>query len=319
MKKTKDTSQYTKRTPHYKITNWSAYNNALKQRTSITLWIPENAEEWWYADSGRETYSDAAIEAVTAVKAVYRQAWRQSEGFVRSIFSMAGIDLPTPDYSTLARRAGRVAPSLRIVSGKDTVHIIPDSTGATITGDGEWKTRTHGPSRRRRWKKIHLAVDTDGEIIAETATDNDVHDAEVVHDLLSDVRENIAAFASDGAYDRRGVYDALIERGVTDTRIPPRRDAKIWIHGNTTGPPHPRDENLRAIRRSCRARWKEESGYHIRSLSETAMYRFKTTFGERIASRTHENQRAEVRTKCRVLNVFHSLGMPESVPVASSP
>jgi hypothetical protein len=139
-----------------------------------------------------------------------------------------------------------------------------------------------------------------------------VHDADVIHDL-------IAAFASDGAYDRAVVYTALRERRVTDVRIPPRKDARIWYHGNTAVVPHPRDENLRAIRRSTRRLWKRRCGYHIRSLSETVMYRFKTTFGERLASRKHENQCTEVSTKCRVLNVFHSLGMPESVAVAGSP
>lgn len=316
---TKDSRNGTKHKQQYKVTNWKEYNKALKQRGSVTLWIPDDITEWWYATEGRETYTDAAIEVMTTLKAVYRQAWRQSEGLARSVFEVAGLPLDVPDYATCSRRTGTSTPTVRVSSAKDAVYLIPDSTGAKITGDGEWKTRKHGPSKHRRWKKIHLSVDADGEIIAEETTDNDVHDADVIHSLLAGEGEEIAAVAGDGAYDRAVVYTALSEHGVTDVRIPPRKDAKVWYHGNITGPPHPRDENLRAIRRSTRSRWKKTSGYHIRSRGETAMYRFKTTFGERLASRKHENQCTEVSTKCRVLNVFHSLGMPESVAVAGSP
>lgn len=34
-----------------------------------------------------------------------------------------------------------------------------DGTGLKVFGDGEWKVRQHGPSKRRVWRKVHLAVD----------------------------------------------------------------------------------------------------------------------------------------------------------------
>jgi len=317
--KPSNTLENTKSKKKYQVNNWREYNQALKQRGSITIWIPDDIQERWYVKKGRETYSDEAIQIVASLKAAYSQPWRQAEGLARSVFDTAGIPLTVPDYSTLSRRSGNVKYPLRVRNTKDSVHLILDSTGAKITGEGEWKTRKHGWSKRRRWKKVHIGINADGEIVSIETTDNDTHDAAVLHNILDGITEDIASFFGDGAYDHRAVYDALRARGVSSFLIPPRKDAKIWIHGNSSGPPHPRDENLRAIRRSTRRRWKEDSGYHTRSLGETVMYRFKTTFGGRLSSQKHENQQAEVRIKCRVLNVFHSLGMPETVVVATPP
>ena len=96
--------------------------------------------------------------------------------------------------------------------------------------------------------------------------------------MLGQVDEPISGVGADGSYDRRSVYEALDRRGARAV-IPPRRDAKIRRHGNTAGPRLARDENLRRIRQIGRKAWKEESGYHRRSLGETAMFRMKTIFG----------------------------------------
>jgi hypothetical protein len=99
--------------------------------------------------------------------------------------------------------------------------------------------------------------------------------------------------------------------------IPPRRDAKIQRHGNTAGPRLARDENLRRIRRIGRAAWKEESGYHRRSLGETAMFRMKTIFGSGVASRRPGQQAKEIGIRCRALNIMTPQGMPVSERVVA--
>jgi hypothetical protein len=99
--------------------------------------------------------------------------------------------------------------------------------------------------------------------------------------------------------------------------IPPRRDAKIRRHGNTSGPPLARDENLRRIRQIGRTAWKEESGYHKRSLAETAMFRMKTIFGDGVASRCSPQQATEAGIRCRALNIMTHQGMPQSERIAA--
>ena len=117
-------------------------------------------------------------------------------------------------------------------------------------------------------------------------------------------------------YDRREVYEELERRGARAV-IPPRRDAVIQWHGNTAGPRLARDENLRRIRRIGRAVWKEESGYHRRSLGETAMFRMKTLFGGGVSSRRMAPQATEVGIRCRALNVMTHQGMPQSERVVA--
>ncbi len=122
--------------------------------------------------------------------------------------------------------------------------------------------------------------------------------------------------SGDGAYDKRKVYQACRERGITRVTIPPRKDARIWQHGNCLAPPLVRDENLRQIRKKGRQRWKQESGYHQRSLAETAMFRFKTLFGPCLQSRKMPQQQTEAKVKCAALNRITHLGMPETYRVA---
>ena len=71
-------------------------------------------------------------------------------------------------------------------------------------GEGEWKTRQHGISKRRTWRKLHLGIDeTTGEIISAVATTNDYHDSQVLGDILDGVEEQISQVSTDGAYDTK--------------------------------------------------------------------------------------------------------------------
>ncbi|MFN3422591.1 MAG: IS5 family transposase, partial [Armatimonadota bacterium] len=186
-----------------------------------------------------------------------------------------------------------------------------------VYGEGEWKVRQYGYSKRRTWRKVHLAVDSEsGEIQAVELTEANVHDAKVVRLMLGEVERPLVSAVLDGSYDRREVYQALQEHSPwVHLAIPPRQDARIWRHGNTKGPPHPRDENLRYIRRYGRRAWKEHSGYHRRSLAEVAVFRLKTIFGPSLSARLLETQRTQVRIRCRAMNIMTHLGMPESYAV----
>lgn len=98
--------------------------------------------------------------------------------------------------------------------------------------------------------------------------------------------------------------------------IPPQKNAKIKQHGNCKAEPLPRDESLRAIRKVGRKAWKQRSGYHRRSLVETSMYRFKTTFGAQLSTRSLGAQTVQVMVRGKVLNQMTYLGMPDSYRVA---
>ncbi len=154
------------------------------------------------------------------------------------------------------------------------------------------------------------------EILSARATPAQVSDADLLAALLTEVPGKIAQVSGEGSYDKRKCYEAI---GHYQARaaIPPRKDARIWQHGNRKAPPHLRDENLRQIRHVGRAAWKRHSGYHRRSLAETAFFRFKTIFGERLQTRTLANQFSELLLKCTVLNRMTHLGLPDTYKVGA--
>jgi hypothetical protein len=307
--------------PQYRVRNWSEYNAGLKQRGSLTFWIEESVVDNWLdpemsGEPGASPYySELAILTMATVKAVYRLAGRQCQGFMESIFKLMGIDLPVPDHSTLSRRLSQLAIELPVIPKEGARHVVADSTGVKVYGEGEWKTRQHGISKRRTWRKLHLGVDEEsGEILAAVVSLNATHDGEVLGDLLEQIDGEIEQVSGDGAYDQGQCYDAITERGAKPV-IPPRKDAVIWQHGNRKDAPHPRDQNLRAIRKHGRKAWKQQSGYHRRSLAETTMFRFKVIFGGNLSSRKFDNQAVELFIKCAALNRMIQIAKPDSCEV----
>jgi len=303
---------------NYRIRNWPEYNEALKNRYDITLWISDEALESWYAEpSGKrgaqKIYSDEAIRCCLTVRTLLRLPLRGCEGLLKSLLRQFSLDIP--DYSTLSRRAKGLEIELPELKRGEGIHIAVDSSGVKVFGEGEWKVRMHGASKRRTWRKVHIGVnEATGEIVFGAVTTNDVSDAEMLPEMLEEADFSVSAVSCDGAYDKKNCYDSISLLGA-EALIPPRRDARIWRHGNFKGEEHPRDKNLRMIRKVGKKRWKLESGYSRRSLAETAFSRIKKIFGNCLRSRLFENQATEVFIIFSILNIMTSLGMPDSYPV----
>jgi hypothetical protein len=305
----------------YHIRNWSAYDRALVQRGSLTIWISEEALTSWAYHGPRQRgaqfeYSDQAIEAVLTLKEVFHLTNRAAEGLVRSVFALMQVSLAVPDHSTLSRR-GRTVQIRLPKRARGPLQVVMDSSGLKVFGEGEWKVRQHGWSKRRTWRKIHLSVDVaSGEVQAAMLSTAGVSDAEMVEPMLAQIDEPLERITADGAYDKRAVYASMqAHASATKIVIPPRRNARIWQHGNTHAPPHSRDEVLRFMRVHGRSKWKEVSGYHQRSLAETAVFRFKTIFGDHLSTRLLATQATQFGARCRVLNIMTHLGMPDSFKV----
>ena len=197
--------------------------------------------------------------------------------------------------------------------------LVLDSTGLKVFGEGEWKVRQHGYAKRRTWRKLHLSVDSETqEIQAVVLSEASLDDAGATPDLLNQSAGSVEQVGGDGAYDKRKVYEGCAVRGIRRVAIPPRKDARIWQHGNCAAPPLVRDENLRRIRKVGRKRWKQESGYHRRSLAETAMFRVKTIFGSYLQARKLPQQKVEAEVKCAALNRMTHLEMPDNYGLTST-
>jgi hypothetical protein len=306
----------------YRVKNWSEYDQALVQRGSITFWMSDDFEKTWMHTGKKQRgsqfdYSDQAILVMLTVKEVFHLTNRGVEGFVSSLFRMMKINLFVPDHSTLSKRGKE----LKVNLGKRTsqsLNIVMDSTGLKIYGEGEWKVRIHGVSKRRTWRKLHVGANPeDGEIQAVLLTENNISDDAAVEGLLEQIEQEIAKFAADGAYDKRKVYDCLNTHSPdVNILIPPRKNARIWKHGNTKAERLKRDENLRSIRKQGRNAWKKNSGYHVRSLAETTMFRLKTIFGDELSARLLKTQTTQALIRCAALNKMTHLGMPQSYKTA---
>ncbi len=302
----------------YRLRNWKQYNAALVQRGSLTLWVSEETIAAWNntqrtGQRGKPaTYTDMAILCMASLQEIYRLPLRATEGLLASIIKMLGVELSVPDYTTLCRRRKVLEVSLPRRRTNEPLHLVVDSTGVKVYGEGEWKVRHHGYSKRRTWRKLHLGADAaTSEIVAAVVSTNNFTDGQVLPDLLAQVEDDIEQVSGDGGYDKRNCYHAIGARGAR-AAIPPQKNAKIWQHGNSKEERLARDENVRACRQQGRAEWKRARGYHRRSLAETQMFRLKTVFGDRVSARSFAGQATQLLVRCTVLNRMTHLGMPES-------
>ena len=303
----------------YRIRNWSEYNRSLIQRGNITVWFSEEALDKWHnskptGEKGRpQTYSDDAILTCLTLKSVFHCTLRATQGLLESVAQLMRVAIAIPSYTQLSRRAMTLGKQLEKISRKRPTALVIDSTGLKIYGEGEWKVRQHGYSKRRVWKKLHLAVCPDSqEIIVESLTEHRKGDCQIYPELIEQAPRSVAKTYTDGAYDTEGCYYAAWEADIEQVVTPKRNavyqlEALLWQES--------RNNAILEItglggNDAARSLWKKLKGYHIRSLAETAMFRFKTLFGAILSSRKKESQQTEVLVKCRALNTMTRLGMP---------
>ena len=229
---------------------------------------------------------------------------------VASILSMAGLDWPVPDFSTLRRRQKTIEVQITKRRAPGPLNLLVDSTGIKFLGDGEWLARKHGTHRRRQYRKVHLAMDTaTSDICAVEFTSSDRGDSPVLPHLRAQISPNEATgtVTGDGASDTRPCHTAVLERGGTAV-IPIRKNGRRWKEDCPAATA--RNEILRATQRLGRAIWKRWSGYHVRSRVEAKMRCLKA-FGERIASRDPDRQTAEIHIRVALVHRFNALGTAE--------
>jgi transposase len=231
---------------------------------------------------------------------------------LRAIADVLNIAIAIPDHTTLSRRGGGLTILPKRSDRTEPLHLLVDSTGLKIYGEGEWLDQKHGIRSRRRWRKLHLGVDADThKIVAVQLTPDDVGDISELPDLLEQIDGDVASITADGAYDGQVVHDAVADRHPKAAVIvPPRITA---VSGETTATQ--RDIHLTTIAERGRMSWQRSSGYNRRSLVETTMFRYKTVIGRRLHARTLPNQRTEAKIGCNALNRMTGLGMPVSARI----
>ena len=269
----------------YHVGNWSAYDRALVQRGDITVWLAPDAIATWEAvgvgtRGGQRQYSDLAIETALTLRLIFHLPLRQTEGFLTSIFRMLGAGL----------------------------HLLVDSTGLSIVGEGEWAAVKHGGRGRRGWKKLHLGVDRSGVIVAWALTEASVDDATTGITLIEAVDGALGRVTADAAYDTSGFYEAAGARGATVV-VPPTSTAHVSRHGPRSSA---RDHTILAVKEIGLRRWKQTSGYHGQARVENAFFRYKSIIGDSLRACSPAGRGTEVVLACNILNQMTGLGRPMS-------
>ena len=304
----------------YKISNWLGYNEALRQRGKIDIWISDEVLGNWYetdqvydGTGAPKVFSDFAITICHEVRQVFKLPLRQCQGFIDSIFQMKKWDLSCPDYSCLSKRLA----DLHIASARhkkqdlidDAVAAIAiDSTRLKIFGRGEWHEEKYKLSAKRSWRKLHIAVDTNHFIHACDLTDRFSADCESVETLVKQIKKTVNHVTADGAYDKNPTYETLTNFfPKADVVIPPDSDA-VYDKGA-----HPqRNQILQEIKTFGRIVWQRIRNYGRRNYSELAIFRYKKILGGRLHAIEFSRQKNEAMLGCGILNKMTGLGMPQS-------
>jgi hypothetical protein len=307
----------------HKIDNWSQYNNGLKSRGNINVWISQDAlKKWHYSGprghGGHYVYSDHTILICRTIGMVFHQPLRQQQGFVDSILDLLKVELNAPDYTVISRRSGGLQEELgRLKSELDrargssngSVTMVVDSTGIKIYGEGEWMSKKHKTTTRKSWMKLHISSEKDSWINASCLTDHVTSDTSQVGLLRDQIESDIDEFIADGAYDSKHVFKSLIDTNERDPVliVPPIKGAVIS--------PDPefkqRNKHISFIRKYGRDIWEIVSGYTMQSKAENNFSRYKTMIGRKLASRLPKNQRTEANLGCLILNKMTLCGMPK--------
>jgi hypothetical protein len=202
-----------------------------------------------------------------------------------SFLELMVLSLPCPDHTTLSRRHATVEVRQRVNrASQGPVDLIVDSTGLKVCGQGEWHHQKHGEKKCKGWKKLHIGVDAQGQLIAFTVTDSHAQDPSQVSALLGQVDREIERCIGDGIYDQQPVHAAVETHSPrASVIIPPRKDAVLSPTAGSSPPQ--RDRYLLAVESAGRFHWKRTSSYYDQAYAENAFSRYKRTFGGGLSTR----------------------------------
>jgi len=311
--KLKDQVRHKFKKKSYNKRDWQAYDQALKNRGSITIWFSKDAGEQWNQKpigkqkKGRpKTYSDLAIHTCQVLRILFKQPLRQTEGLIVSIIEMLSLDLKTPDHTTLSRRLGTIKISKRLQNSKESKVIVVDSTGLKVMGEKEWQAFKHGTKAVKVWLKLHIAIDEEsGEIVSHTLTEHTISDTAQVDALVEQIEQPISEILGDGGYDHKATYNA-IDQNAKEHK--PDRTTIITVPPNIGFQPirdsdhKERKKNQRIIDNYGRETWQEISRYGRRSKVEGTFSRWKRIVGNTIKSKNSNNQQGEIQVGVFILN-----------------
>lgn len=315
---------------HRKERNWSQYNQKLKDIARINFFISEEAISNWNFTGKRDgggklLYSNLSIEICLLMKEFYQLAYRQTQGFVESIFQSMNLPLFVPDYTTISRRADKINISLGnkhlLKIANEPIVVAIDSTGLSLYRGSEWNRIKHQSGKSlgyEKWRKLHVAINVKtGEILDSRYTKSTANDGPELPSILNNIEGDIEAVCGDMAYDTLNCRKAIKERDARQL-IPPIRHARISAKNRNIRKYkeilHERDEAIKYIQHNtingdaslARKSWKEKIGYHARSLVETTMWQIKSHSSDSLTNKKETSRATQAKVKCKIINLINA-------------
>jgi hypothetical protein len=224
------------------------------------------------------------VQASLMLRTAFKLPLRQTEGPLASVLTLMKLTISAPDHTTVGHRAVKLPVIQPAQAPHGALHVLIDSTGLQVYGAGQLLEAKHGAKSRRKWRKLHLAVDSNsGTIVAQTPTDQDADDPSQVAPLLDQIDGSITRVTADGAYDGTPAYQTIAAHGDgIKVVIPPRSTA---VPSTEPTSPTQRDWHLAMITDRGRLVWQATTGYGQRAPIETTMGRYEALIGPRLRAR----------------------------------
>ena len=284
--------------------NWHKYNQDLIKRGSITFFIDSKAltEKPEENKRGRpRLFSHPLIHLLLVLKIQYRLTYRTLEGFAKSMLPHIQANIFLPTYSLICKRASNLEALLPKLSSRRPKVVLLDATGIKVYGEGEWKVKMHGASKRRKWIKLHIAVDEKTqEIIHLEVSNGHEADCKVGPKIITNLPKSVDTVIGDEGYDTKRCRQAIHQTGAKEL-IPPRKNGRL------SPALVARNNAVLEIKglggdQLAREIWGKLTGYSRRTLAETSFSRLKRLYGERFFSKKMKTQKVEGHIKCKMLN-----------------
>jgi len=288
--------------------DWKQYNKQLVNRGKLHFWVKPEVIKNWRSKKQKKNglpfiYSDDLIQTICYIRFKFHMSLRETEGFFASFVAFVQKGFAIPSYTQICRRMKTLDLPSELLDKREVTDIVLDATGLKVYGDGEWRAEKYGG--KKRWKKLHLAMDAgSGKLILAEITDEHVHDTVHLEKALKKANRRKGKVLIDGIADSGRCYD-LVQKYNKKLLTPPKKGAVIRKEPVYEA----RNNAIKMILglgndRMARSIWSKLVGYNRRVIVESMMARWKRLYGGSLKSRCNRRKEVEVHLKAMMINIM---------------
>ena len=316
--------------PTYKVTNWTHYNQSLKNRGNLSLYFPYgdletqlfNQECYVKGIAGQQvTYKQAYVELLYTFYRLFGWGMRQITGYFEDLWKTKKLTILVPSFGHLSDLFAAIPLKTKQYCDKlakrirdgESISLILDSTGMRFDKASHWYETKYGkPCKDRPWRKLHLSMDPEMNIHQIEITDYEASDIGEMDNLLcTEQSAQIESVTADGAYYSKEGVERLSKKGITPV-IPPPYNAVVHRSESTQW----HDKVVQYIKeKGTIYAFHKKYDYGKRALVEAQISRIKRCIGSCLLTQKIETQKSEGTIIGNIINLWNSFGKCISVKI----